>query len=705
LYVSYFKGKHSHYKNTKIMNRKFITLLAAALMSISIADAQLNQNTCKFLGNITTSYQIQPGVGNLKYEDLWDQLTCENETKWGSIVNCKVNSAQEGIEKWKWGTADAHYKWCKDNGVLFKFHALLWTSQWPTQLAGCSPSELKQQVEYWFDAVAIKYPDLAVIDVVNEAIQGHAEGTENGKSSKDFKILLSQALGNSSNPYDYKWIAEAFRMARKRFPNAVLIYNDYNTFTWQKTDFINLVSSLVQQGAPIDAYGHQSHDLDDYYSHYNISDFGNTLKEIHNSITQKCGKELQCYITEYDISQNNESTYETIMKNTFKPMWEADFVSGITIWGYINGKTWRSDTGLFTNTGSERSGIKWLRQYMQSDAAKNAKAKFCGKGAQGPSASISVSKSTIVLGNSVDLSVTLNNVESGVRSITYYNGDTKIGEGESITWTPEEAGNFSIKVLVITSDNKEVTGSAIVNVVEPNKPYKGTAAVIPGKIEAENYDEGVSGMAYYDQSAGNSCDSYSNYYREDDVDLKEISDGVAVGSFQGDEWMAYTVDVQKDGEYTVTMRLGEGNDSGSLSVELEESNVKINVSVDKLGSWGDFEEVKLENVTLKKGTQTMIIKNTGNWIDVDWIKFEKVGDVGLNETAIAPIAIGPNPASSVVEIYGVTPISVEIISTEGVVMKTSKDKVISVADLKDGNYIIRIITENGVTIKKLVIAK
>lgn len=675
-------------------------------MSIGIADAQLNQNTCKFLGNITTSYNIQPGVGNLKYEDLWDQLTCENETKWGSIVNCKVSSAQEGIQKWNWKTADAHYKWCKDNGVLFKFHALLWTSQWPTQLANCSPSELKQQVGYWMDAVAIKYPDLAVIDVVNEAIQGHAEGTEgNGYSSKDFKVLLSKALGNSDNPYDYKWIAEAFRMARERFPNAVLIYNDFNTFTWQKNEFVDLVSSLVKQGAPIDAYGHQSHDLDDYYKSFQINNFGNTLKEIHNSITQKGGKELQCYITEYDISQGDDNTFETIMKNTFKPMWEADFVSGITIWGYINGKTWRSNTGLYTNTGAERSGIKWLRDYMKSDAAKNATAKFCGKGAQGPSASVTASKSTIVLGKSVDFSVNLNNDESGIKSVTYYWGNTKIGEGETFTWTPEEAGNFSVKVVVVTNANNELNATSSINVVEPNKPYQGKAAVIPGKIEAENYDEGASGMAYYDQSEGNKCDDFTNYYRKDDVDLKEIDGGVAVGSFQGDEWMAYTVDVQKAGEYKVTMRLGEGADSGSLSVEFDESDAKIDVSVKKLGSWGVFEEVKLDNVTLKAGLQTMTIKNTGSWIDVDWIKFEKVGEVGLDEAVNASIIVRPNPASSFVEISGVSPISVEIISTTGAVVKKSSERVISIADLQDGNYMVRVVTENGVIVKKLVVAK
>lgn len=696
------------------MNKKFITLFTVALMGIGIANAQLNKSSCKFLGNITTRGQIQPNVGGLKYEAMWDQLTCENETKWGSIVNCKVNSAQEGIQKWNWRSADSHYNWCKQNGVLFKFHALLWTSQWPVELADCSPSELKKQVEYWFDAVAIKYPDLAIIDVVNEAIREHAEGSENknGKSysSKDFKVLLSKALGNSDNPYDYKWIAEAFRMARERFPNAVLIYNDYNSLTHQKSEFIGLVSSLVQQGAPIDAYGHQTHDLDDYYSGHNSSmnGFADNLKDIHDQITRKGGRELQCYITEYDINQANDNTQLTIMQGSFPAMWEAEYVSGITIWGFVSGATWRTNTGLVNSQGQDRASMKWLREYIASDKAKSVTAKFCGKdagGPAGPSASIEVSKSTIVLGKSVDLTVKVNNVEDGIKSITYYDGETKIGEGESFTWTPETTGSHKINVEVVTNGNETVKGSTTVTVVEPNHPYGSTAAVIPGKIEAENYDEGASGMAFYDKSEGNKCDSYTDYYRKGDVDLKEISDGVAVGSFEGDEWMSYTVDVQADGEYEVTLRLGEGNNSGSLSVEFDESNVSFDVSVNKIGDWGEFDEVKLsKKVTLKKGVQNMVIKNTGSYIDIDWIKFD--GDfVGLNEAAVTPITIAPNPASSVVGIYGVTPISVEIISTTGAVVKKDTGNTISVADLQDGNYIIRIVTENGVTIKKLVVAK
>ena len=62
-------------------------------------------------------------------------------------------------------------------------------------------------------------------------------------------------------------------MAHERWPDAILIYNDYNTFQWQKKEFIDLVKTLRDAGAPIDAYGMQAHDLTDT----NVGTFRNAM--------------------------------------------------------------------------------------------------------------------------------------------------------------------------------------------------------------------------------------------------------------------------------------------------------------------------------------------------------------------------------------------------------------------------------------------
>lgn len=600
--------------------KKRLLAIGVLLFSFCVASfAQLNQNPCKFLGNITTNGQIQPNVGGLRYEALWDQLTCENESKWGSIVNCKVSSAQEGVQKWNWTSSDAHYKWCKENGVLFKFHCLLWTSQWPYCLENCSATELKQQVEYWMDAVAIKYPDLSIIDVVNEAIRGHAEGEEQGHSCANFKKLLSQALGNSSDPYDYKWIAEAFRMARERFPNAVLIYNDYNTFTWQKNDFIDLVASLVKQGAPIDAYGHQSHDLDDYYKNNQITNFGNTLKEIHNSITQKAGKELLCYITEFDISQGDDNTYETIMKNTFKPMWEADYVAGITIWGFVNGATWRSNTGLVTSTGADRSGMKWLKSYMATDAAINAKSPYCG----GPSATVNLSSKTIKFGETVTITASAK-FEGDIDHIDIFDGDSllvnKFVAPYVWEYTPTEAGFHTIKVVAYDKSGNTVECSTEFFVCEARAPYNGAPIAIPGTVEVEEFDKGCEGEVYQDSDSENEGDAK---IQDGGVDIVTGGDNYAIGYTAADEWLEYTVKVQKSDEYKLSAFAASGLEGSGFKLDLDGKALVEKVSVPQTGDndWGVFEEIELGEFNLTEGEHILRMTITNPYCNIDKLVF------------------------------------------------------------------------------------
>ncbi|MBQ0156290.1 MAG: endo-1,4-beta-xylanase [Bacteroidales bacterium] len=669
--------------------KKLLFTVAASLLLMGQANAQLAKgNSCKFLGNITTRGSIPSD-----YATMWNQLTPENETKWGSIANKEVQSVEQALSSWNWGSADKEYQWCKQNGVQFKFHCLLWTSQYPSYLKDFTGDRLRKQIDIWFEAVSRKYPDVTIIDVVNEAIPGHAEGDNNGQA-KTFKKNLSQAMSGSTNPGDYKWITEAFKMARKFFPNAVLVYNDYNTFQWQKNEFIDLVSTLVKQGAPIDAYGHQSHDLNDMSG----SDFKSRLYDIHNQITQKSGRELACFLTEYDIAKQGDNGQKTRYSEQIPIAWEADFVSGITLWGYVHGATWVDDSGLIKN-GQDRPAMTWLRQYMASDAAKKATAKFCGKNAGGPTLVVSASESAIELGQSV----TITGEMKDASQITYSVNGNQIGTGSSVKFTPNEAGEYKIEV-VATYSKGTAKSSVTVKVIEVG-PYGGKAAVIPGKIEAENYDNGFAGKAYNDLSEGNSCDDFTNYYRSDDVDIKKISDGVALGHCQKGEWMNYTVDVAEDGDYDVVLRVGTGNsDGGKMTVTV--GNAVKEVEIEKTGDWGTFADVKVGTMKLYKGEQVLKLSIDKDWIDVDWISFQKdptsVSDFANNNV----ISVIPNPASSKIEILGAgNDVKVEFVSLAGSVVKVSNEAEISLSDVANGIYMLRITTPSETTVKKLVVKK
>ena len=73
-----------------------------------------------------------------------------------------------------------------------------------------------------------------------------------------------------------------------------------------------------------------------------------------------------------------------------------------------------------------------------------------------------------------------------------------------ISGTPTTAGTY---IATVSATNDDGTGSKQVTITISNPagstPYGGTAWAIPGKIEAENFDDGGEGIAYHDAEALN----------------------------------------------------------------------------------------------------------------------------------------------------------------------------------------------------------
>ena len=343
------------------MKSKFLKgLLSAALLGgavNAVAGPGLADGAAKFVGNITTRGQVRSD-----FTELWNQITAENECKWGSI--------NTGRGQFNWSGCDAAYNWAKKNGGHFKFHALVWGSQYPSWIKGKSASETKQIIEEWFDAVAKHYPDLEMIDVVNEAIR-----TGNNSYHSDYPSTnIIAALGGDNGNYEF--VAEAFRMARKRWPNAILIYNDYNTVQWQKNEGIDLIQKLKKAGAPVDAYGLQAHDMQvsggqqggqgGGGSCLNINTLKSTIEEIWNKT------QIPLFISEYDIASNDDNDQKNCYSQQISYFMENEHIAGITIWGYIYGATWTSggNSGIIRD-GKDRPAMTWLKEYLSKNKGAN----------------------------------------------------------------------------------------------------------------------------------------------------------------------------------------------------------------------------------------------------------------------------------------------------------------------------------------------
>ena len=114
-----------------------------------------------FVGNITTNGHVRSDF--LQY---WDQITPENEGKWASVEATR--------DVYNWSGLDRAYNFAKQNNIPFKQHTFIWGNQSPGWINGLSPSEQAAEIEEWIRDYCARYPDTAMIDVVNEATPGHA---------------------------------------------------------------------------------------------------------------------------------------------------------------------------------------------------------------------------------------------------------------------------------------------------------------------------------------------------------------------------------------------------------------------------------------------------------------------------------------------------------------------------------------------------
>jgi endo-1,4-beta-xylanase len=280
----------------------------------------------KFVGNITTGNSIDSG--GMKYSKYWDQISPENAGKWGSVQSSPTSA-------FNWSSLDSIYAYTETNKIIFKQHNFVWGSQQPSG----TPTEA--QVENWIKSFCQRYPNTKLIDVVNEP---PPHTTPN--------YTANLGAGESGT---YGWITKAFKLARQYCGSAILILNDYNNLEQasQESHFIDIVTQIKAGGAPIDAVGAQAHGVS--------SMSASALQTAINTLASGTG--LPVYITEYDVNQASDSAQLAVFQAQIPIFRNTASVHGITVWGWIAGRTWETNSGLVNGT-APRSAMTWLMQNL-----------------------------------------------------------------------------------------------------------------------------------------------------------------------------------------------------------------------------------------------------------------------------------------------------------------------------------------------------
>jgi len=224
------------------------------------------------------------------------------------------------------------------------------------------------------------------------------------------------------------------------------------------------------------------------------------------------------------------------------------------------------------------------------------------------------------------------------------------------------------------------------------QPYLGTpfkTLNVPGKVEAEDFDNGGKNVAWYDNDDENKSDS--NYRPGTGVDL-ETENGnpnlIHISWTNSGEWTKYTLNVTQTGTYDVTIRVSTGNGtSGSLSLTFDDVDEYPSIST-TTASWNTYTTVTVYGVQLTKGTHVMQMTIGGN-INVDWYQFDWVSDIRTDDPLIrkGEITAYPNPTTGVV--YLNKQVDLKVYDLQGVLLKTTFDNKIDLSAYIRGLYLLR----------------
>jgi len=280
----------------------------------------------KFCGNITTGNGSVDYSG-MKFSRYWDQITPENAGKWGSVQSSTTSA-------FNWTVLDAIYAYALANGIPFKEHTFVWGAGNPSRVATSG------DIENWIQSFCERYPKVALIDVVNEPPP---------HTTPNFAANLTTGETGS-----WGWITKSFKLARKHCGSAVLILNDYYNIEYvdQQDHFAAIVKDMQAAGAPIDAVGAQAHGV----SKFTASELQAKLDRL-SLVTG-----LPVYISEYDVGANDTVQLEAF-RTQFPVFWNTENVRGVTVWGWIDGRTWISSSGLVNGT-TPRPAMTWLMDYL-----------------------------------------------------------------------------------------------------------------------------------------------------------------------------------------------------------------------------------------------------------------------------------------------------------------------------------------------------
>jgi GH35 family endo-1,4-beta-xylanase len=295
-------------------------------------------------GDMSVNGAARPYSGNLEYvgstwpsntfSDVnflfyWNQVTPEEASLW--------SEAEPRLDEMEWDDLDDAVRIAQVTGAPARMHSLIASGSEPEWIAGMEAEQQLEQIDEWFAALAERYPEIAFVDVVDDPL-GEAP-------------VYAEALGGEGAT-GYDWVVRSMEIARERFPSSSLAVNQADILYGSQLDvYIDLLCLLIDRDL-IDGIGVKAHNLE-----------AGDLRRIQGSLDALGTLGLPVYITEFDVDMISDRDQERRIAELFPLFANHRAVSGITFWGYREGRLRRTNSYLMRADGSHRPALDWLIAY------------------------------------------------------------------------------------------------------------------------------------------------------------------------------------------------------------------------------------------------------------------------------------------------------------------------------------------------------
>lgn len=220
-------------------------------------------------------------------------------------------------------------------------------------------------------------------------------------------------------------------------------------------------------------------------------------------------------------------------------------------------------------------------------------------------------------------------------------------DGDWYSMTKRSGEGANIKLEIVNQSGVDRMHKAWADTIETDPPerkaYNDKVAEIPGKIEAENYDEGGNRFSFYDKDAANK----GEIYREDAVDVVTLDGatcngdackGYAIGYTEAGEWLEYSVKVAADGKYGVRANVATASEASKIRLLVDGNVLLDTITFDKIDTtWNVYKEIDIGTADLTAGEHVLRLAVVGSYVNVDWLQFCEKGTCE-DETGIHAVA-------------------------------------------------------------------